>query len=223
PAADPAPAGRGGAWPRRLGHAALLGTLAFALGVLALHALRPELPWRLAPLSFYLAGPYGAWLKAAYCALALALAALGLGCYAVSTPQRRSAAPAVLFVAGAAALVTTALAHTYLPGQPPTIEQFVHSVSAQAAFLCTTVAMLLQAWRFRADPVWRGRFVPAFVLAALCFVAMWVHALWRELPRGLGQKAVVAAIWLWLALAALWLRRAGRQRDAAAAPEREPR
>ena len=96
-----------------------------------------------------------------------------------------------------------------LPQRPPTFEGLIHGLAAQTAFLCVTTAMLLQAWRMRRDPAWRGHFALAFGLAVVCFVAMWVHALWREAPRGLTQKAVIVLNLAWLGWAAVWLRRSG--------------
>ena len=102
---------------------------------------------------------------------------------------------------------STALAHSNLPGRAPTLEGFVHGIAAQAAFLCISVAMLLQSWWLRANPRWRSRFAPAFALALACFAGIWVDALWHGMPRGLEQRLVIALILAWLLLAANWLRR----------------
>lgn len=191
-----------------------MGTLAFvcvllftAVGAL-LQGLRMDLDWVRAPLSFYLVGPYGLWLQAAYVALAVALATLGAGFYGAATPTWRSVVSLLLFVIGALALAVTALAETDKGGGAElTTAAMVHAISAPLAFLGTTLGMLVQSWSFRADPRWRRHFALAFGLAVFCFAALWIHALWRELPRGLSQKAVIVGILLWLGLAATWLRR----------------
>lgn len=192
---------------RHCGRVALAGILAFALAAVATQGLRPELDWLDAPLSFYLIGPWGPLLQAAYVAMAVALATLGGGYYRALPPGARSAAPWLLFVAAGVALAVTALAHSNLPGRAPTLEGFVHGIAAQTSFLCVTVAMLLQSWRLRLDACWRARFRGAFTLAVACFAAMWVDALWHGMPRGLEQKLVIALIVLWLLRAAWWLRR----------------
>lgn len=191
-----------------------MGTLAFvcvllftAIGGL-LQGLRIDLDWVRAPLSFYLVGPYGWWLQGAYMALAVALAMLGAGFYNAAPPARRSTASLLLFTIGGLALAVTALAETDKGGGGDlTTAAVVHAISAPLAFLGTTLGMLVQSWRFRDDPLWRQHFAVAFGLAVFCFVALWIHALWRELPRGLSQKVVIAGILLWLGLAAMWLRR----------------
>jgi hypothetical protein len=67
--------------------------------------------------------------------------------------------------------------------------------------------MLLQSWRLRYDPRWRAHFRSAFVLAAVTFVALWTYALVKPIPRGLGEKIVIALILLWLGRAGWWLAR----------------
>jgi len=66
---------------------------------------------------------------------------------------------------------------------------------------------MLQAWRLRHDPRERRHANLLLAWAVLCFVAIWVLAFWREAPRGLAQKAVIALIVGWLAAACGVLRR----------------
>lgn len=193
--------------PRRFGTAALAGVLLFALVGAAAQFVRSDLDWLRTPLSFYLLDPHGAWVQGAYFALAVALVALGGGWYAALRREARSAAPLLLFVCAGLALAVTAVAETGRPGQPMSLEALVHGLAAQAAFLCLTVAMLLQAWRLRGDPRWRPRFAIAFVLAAAAFAGIWVLALWRDAPRGLLQKAEITLVVVWLGMTAQWLRK----------------
>lgn len=179
--------------------------LVFSLTAMAVECLRADLHWQDAPLSLYLLGPWGHWLQAAYVVLALALIVLGAGYYLGRRGQRRSAAPWFLFSCAGVGLCVTALAHSNLAGSPPTLQGFVHGVAAQAAFLCVTVAMLLQSYWLRMDPHWHFRACWLLGLAGLCFVAIWVDALWRGMPRGLEQRLVIVLILTWLTLAAGWL------------------
>ncbi len=191
---------------------ALIGLAAFCTAAVAVQFLRPDLDWLQAPMSFYLLGPYGYWLQAAYFALAYALAGLAFGYHRALAPQARSAAPAVMFALAAIGLCVTAVADSNLPRREPTLQGWVHGTSAQAAFLFVTTAMLLQSWRLRGDARWRSRFAPAFLWAAVCFAAVWILSFWRDAPRGLSQKAVIALIVGWLALSASWLRRGAGSR-----------
>jgi hypothetical protein len=213
-------ADRSRAHSRRLGSLAMVAIGLFALVCTTSQVVRDDLDWTLAPLSFYLVGAYGAWVKAAYFALGTGLLLLGLGYYQALGAAARSGAPLLLFSAAGIALGVTALVDSHTSADTTPMAAWVHGLAASTAFLSVTVAMLLQAVRLRRDAAWRHRFALAFSLAVACFVAMWVHALWREAPRGLTQKIVIALIVAWLWMAATWLRqdRGGRVMPARAGP-----
>ncbi len=195
----------------RLGVAVLLAVAVFAALGASLQFVRDDLDWVRAPMSAYLRGPHGAWLVAAYQALAVGLVLLGIAWYRALVPLARSGAPVVLFALGGIGLSITALTETDSSNVAPALAMYVHGIAAQTAFLGTTTAMLLQSWRLRFDPRWQRDFAWAFSLASVSFVALWTHALWRSAPRGLSQKVVIALIVAWLALAA-WRLVASRQR-----------
>lgn len=192
---------------RALGVVALIGVTVFAVVCGAAQFLRTDYDWLGVPLSFYVLGPWGGVVEASYFALAPGLVALGIGWYRALERDARSAAPLLLFVIAAIALVVTAMEFTDIPGQPPTLHGYVHVVAAGTTFLCVTVAMLLQSWRLRGDPHWRARFRSAFTLAAITFAMLWIYTLLKGVPRGLGEKIVIALILLWLWRAAWWLLR----------------
>jgi hypothetical protein len=191
---------------QRLGTMAFAGVLVFIAVATIVQWQRQDLSWFDAPLSFYLIGQWGHALQAAYFVLATSLVLLGWGYYRVLPRSARSSAPWLLFSWAGLSLCVTALAHSNLPGRAPTFEGWLHGTAAQAAFLCVTVATLLQSWRLRAAPRWRQRFMPAFVLALVGFAGIWVDALWHGMPRGLEQRIVIGLILAWLLLAAYWLR-----------------
>lgn len=199
------------AFPRIAARVAMAGIAAFVLTAVALHALRPDLDAVDSQMSLYLVGPWGPWLQAAYAALAVSMACLALGVHRASSPHARSMAPVLMFVLGGASLATTAYAWMDLPGTQATLGGLVHGISAQGAFLFATTALVLQALRFRRDPAWRTHARWLLPWAVACFAAVWVLALWRELPRGLAQKAVIAMIVGWLATVAALLPRHARQ------------
>ncbi len=187
------------------GAIALIGVAIFATVCGAAQFLRTDYNPLGVPLSFYALGPYGHAVVASYFALAAGLVALGAGWYRALARGARSAAPLLLFVIGAVALGITAVEFTDVPNRLPTFHGFVHVIAAGTTFLCVTVAMLLQSWRLRLDARWRTHFRSALALAALTFVALWIYALVKPVPRGLGQKVVIALILLWLGRASWWL------------------
>lgn len=193
----------------RLATAAFCLVVAFAVAAVAVQVMRAEYDWWLAPLSFYLAGPNSAWLRAAYGGLALGAALLGLGLWRTLLPAARFVLAPVLLVAGGLALAVTAVFPGSSPGHPvDDFGAFVHGLSAMASFLLVGVAMLLQSAALHRDPHWRPLAGVLLLLAALAFAGLWWHALDRALPRGGSQKAVIALYLLWLGTVAWRLRSA---------------
>jgi hypothetical protein len=87
----------------------------FATICLLAQWLRPDLDWRHAPLSNYLKGHYGGWVRGAYYVLSMALVLLGVGLYAALRPHARRLAPLLLLVVAGVALVVHRDSETDLP------------------------------------------------------------------------------------------------------------
>lgn len=185
---------------------AITGIACFVAAAVALHLLRPDLDPVHSQMSLYLIGAWGPLLQAAYVALSVAMIGLCVGLYDALQPAARSTAPLLMFVLAGLSLSITAYAWMDLPGIDASLEGLVHGISAQGAFLFATSGIVLQALRFRHDPHWRRRARWLLPGAMACFAAVWVLALWRDAPRGLAQKAVIALIvgWLSATTAALW-------------------
>ncbi len=197
---------------RWLGRLSLPGVLFFFTVSAALQWLRPDYSFMDTPLSFYLLGPYNGWLHGAFYALAAAIVLLAIGCYAGSAPRARTAATLVLFILGAAGVVVTALSPTDTHGHLTTYG-IIHILAAALAFTATSVAMLIQSWRFRYDPAWRPRLRAARELAVFEFIVLWVYALAPIPARGFMEKLTIMLILLWLGLVSWRLQRRGGDAD----------
>ncbi|MFC3814647.1 DUF998 domain-containing protein [Lysobacter sp. GCM10012299] len=184
----------------------LVAVLVFLSTCIVLQWLRTDLDWRQDPLSAYLKGPYGGWLRMAYYALSMALMLLGAGLYRVLQPRARSAVPAFLLALAGIALTFTAMSETDLPLLDHGQENLLHRIAALTTFLSVTLAMMVQSWRFHYDDIWRAHVALALPLAVASFIALWIYAYWHGLPEGLRQKTVITMILLWLGIAAWWLR-----------------
>lgn len=183
--------------PRVAGGALFGAVLVFAAVCGAAQAWRADLDPLRMPLSAYLAGVGGAWVRGAYYLLAIALAWFGASGGMAASRQRRSALAAVLFVVAGIALAAVAL--SYSVPRTPWLE-FVHGLSANTAFLCVGVGMLLQSLHWRRETA--DRFTHGLLaLAAIGFAALWLPMLWHGLPRGATQKGTIGLILLWNALA----------------------
>lgn len=182
---------------------ALLALCAFVLTALWTQWARDDLDWVQATLSLYLHGPWGLALRTAYCVLAVAIILLAWSLHVGLQSPRRSIAAPLLFGLAGLGLMGVAVGDSWLPETAPLLAPLVHGLAANSAFLCVSVAMLLQSWYLRADPRWTRWAALAWWWAWLCFVLLWLHVLWRGPPRGAGQKLVIAAVVLWLAAIAL--------------------
>ena len=197
--------------PALSGLLALAGVLHFLVAAAAVNVLRVEYVASDAPLSLYLSGDWGLWLRAAYYGLAVGVAALGSGLWRTLVPPARRVLVPVLLACGGVALVVTATWPGPAPGHPATpLGELIHGLSATTSFLLVGTAMLLQSCVLHRDPHWRPLAALLLVLAVLAFGGLWLHALWRELPRGTSQKTVIALYLAWLGLAGWRLGRMGR-------------
>jgi hypothetical membrane protein len=192
---------------RACGVVTLAGVAVIAIISLIAQFLRTDLNWLTVQLSFYAKGPYGAWVEAGFFAPVPGLVALGIGWYRALDRHAHNVAPLVLFVVAAIALCFTAAYFTDPKEPPTTLHGQVHEWAAFATFVCATTAMLVQSWRLRLDPRWCKHFLSAFALAAITAIYFWIYALAKPIPRGLGEKAVIALVLLWLWRAAWWLAR----------------
>lgn len=189
----------------------LAGVVHFGAAAAAVQLLRGDYAPAQAPLSLYLSGDYGRWLQLAYYGLAAAVATLGVALQRSLDPAARYALVPVLLGCGAVALAVTATWPGPAPGHPVTpLGELLHGCAAIASFLWVGTAMLLQSCVLHRDRQWRAVAVPALVLAVLAFAGLWLHALWRDLPRGTSQKAVIALYLAWLGLAGRQLLRGAR-------------
>jgi hypothetical protein len=194
--------------PAALGALALPALMFFLGTSLALQYLRTDYGWAAAPLSFYLIGPHSGWLIGGFYALAFATLCVAIGLHTNQGPIPLKRVALALFVVDAIATCVVTLADTDLPGGPShTAHGMVHYAAAATAFLSVTLAMLVQSWCFRQDPYWRRHFRKALGLAVLTFAMLCAYVLWRGLPRGASEKAVILLIVLWLLSASGWLMR----------------
>ncbi len=182
----------------------------FLVTACVLQWMRSDLDPIAMPLSAYLIGAGGAWLRGAYYLMAAALAAVAWASYRVTDVRERSRLASALFVAAALTLPPVAITATYAYSAHENLARLIHSMAAQTTFLCLVMGMLLLSSRWRRDPrLGRGNPV-GIVLAWLAFVQMWLLALWPGAPPGLTQKVLIALILLWLGWATHQLQRVTR-------------
>jgi hypothetical protein len=197
---------------QRLSIALLCAAVAvFVLTAGTLQFTRIDLDPIAMPLSTYLRGPGGAWLRDAYYLMAASLGVFAFAGYGAMPRATRSALASALFMTPALLLPVVAYTVLFENTARENLARLLHGLAAQATFLCLVMGMLLWSSRWqRLERTRRQR--TGVVLAWLAFVQMWILALWKDLPPGLTQKLLIALILLWLGWAAWQLRR-GPGRD----------
>lgn len=191
---------------QQLSIALLVAAVAFfVLTAGTLQFTRTDLDPIAMPLSAYLRGPGGFWLRDAYYLMAASLAVFAFAGYRATTPALRSALASALFIIAALALPIVAYTVLFENTPQENLARLVHGLAAQTTFLCLVMGMLLWSSRWQRLESTRARRA-GVVLAWLAFVQMWVLALWKSLPPGLTQKLLIVLILLWLGWVAgqLW-------------------
>lgn len=188
-----------------LGIIAVAGVAIFAGICLASQFIRTDRDWITTPISVYVFGHFGTWVKAGFVAPAPALIATGVGWYRALDDDSRSVGPLLLFVLSALALCCTAVFVTDITVHPHSLHGTIHQWSAFATFVLATLAMFWQSWCLCCDPRWRVHFIEGITLAALAFAIFWTYALLKSIPRGVGEKVVITSILLWLWRSGWWL------------------
>ncbi|WP_430390434.1 DUF998 domain-containing protein [Dyella sp. 20L07] len=183
----------------------------FAITALVLQVTRTDLNPISMPLSAYLRGEGGAWLRCAYYLMACALAALAWASYRATRPDLRSGLVSVLFFVAALALPVVAATELYMHGPQGDLARVIHGRAAETTFLCLTVGMILLSSRWLRDPLLRSDAYVGLAVACMAFVQLMMLAFWRVMPEGITQKLLIALILLWLAWASQRLNATSRR------------
>jgi hypothetical protein len=195
-----------------LGRGALLGIATFALAVVALHLLQPELDPRDEAVSYYVHGRFG-WV------LTVGLLALGAASLALVVALARIArgARAGLWLLGVWA-VGAMLGGVFEADprgrwdQPPSIAGMIHGSAALFAFVALPTAALALRRPLRSQAEWRGSasLLTALGIGAAVSLVLFAGSLAPVFVRpgpplllGLTERVLLASYSAWLAVVAL--------------------
>lgn len=155
-----------------------------------------------APLSIYLTGPGGVYVRAVYDAMALALLLFAFASYRATAEAQRSVLASLLFALAGLALPVVAATPLYAGTPHENLAHLLHGLTAQGTFLTLSFGMLLLSYRWRHDPRLGAHLHTGVILAWLATVFLWLQFFARHLPHGLMQKLLIVLMLLWLAWAA---------------------
>ena len=199
---------------RPAAHLMTLAVIAFAAVCGAAQFWRTDLDPIAVPLSIYLTGPGGVYVRATYYLMGLALILFAVGSYRATAGTLRSGLALVLFAVPGLLLPIVAATELFKGTPYESLAALIHGLAAQSTFLTLSFGMLLLSSRWRLDLRLRASRYLGVLLAWLATAVLWLQAFMHTLPHGLMQKVLIALILLWLAWAARQLLRAARSRYA---------
>lgn len=207
---------------RALAACALAADVLFALVCGGAQLWRGDLDPFVMPLSAYLTGPGGDYVRLVYYAMAAGLLCLAIAGFLATPARHRSLLAAVLFGMAAIALPPVAITALFAHGERQHLARLLHNMAAQITFLCLCFGMPLLSMRWRREPrVSRSDLGTGLAWAA--FVWLWVYVTYHGLPSGSMQKVLIMLIIAWLGWAAWQLLRAGKARSRYPAVSKSPR
>ncbi|GLQ98682.1 DUF998 domain-containing protein [Dyella mobilis] len=196
---------------RQLCHLMTIAVIAFIGVCTAAQFWRNDLNWMAIPLSTYLFGPGGAYVRGVYYLMAAALFGFAWASFAATAPTQRTVLGSALFAAAGTALPVVALTELFHGTRYEELARMTHKICAPATFLWLSFGMLLLCDRWRRDARLKHGNQPGLLLAWVATLVLWFQVLVKGLPNGLMEKLAIVLILLWLGWAARHLRVAGRR------------
>ncbi|MBE1160947.1 DUF998 domain-containing protein [Dyella acidiphila] len=183
---------------RAASHLMSLAVIAFVAVCGAAQYWRSDLDWIAIPLSSYLYGPGGAYVRAVYYLMGLALLGFARASYLATARAQRTVLGSALF-AGAGVILPVVAITELFRGTPYEEQAHVtHMLTAPATFLWLSFGMLLLSSRWRRDARMKKGSLPGLVLAWVATFVLWLQVLVHGLPNGLMEKLAIGLILLWL-------------------------
>ncbi|MEO8288470.1 MAG: DUF998 domain-containing protein [Chloroflexota bacterium] len=184
------------------------GVICFAVLVIVLHFLRPELSPLSEPTSAYAVGSYSFLMTAAFFSMSVACFALVIALY-----QRRAhsakARMGLVFLGLWAAGVLVAMVFPMDPnGAPSTISGTIHQTAGPLTFLCLSVGMILVSWAWqdgRSGSSSRAAITLSLVMLA-AFVATFVSFITDLGTAGIAQRIALATAVTWILVSSMSFR-----------------
>jgi hypothetical protein len=194
-------------------HAAYLMALAvivFSGVCVAAQFWRTDLNFIRTPLSTYLRGPGGVYVRSVYYVMAIALLAFAWAIYQATARARRSLLASMLFAGAGLILPIVAASELFSDTPYRALAKIVHRSTTLATFLWLSFGMVLLSSRWLRDQRMKEGSRFGLMLAWLATFVLWFQVLVSVFPNGLMEKLAITLILIWLGWAARHLLRAAQ-------------
>jgi hypothetical protein len=162
------------------------------------------------PLSIYLTGPGGAYVRLTYYLMSAALVYFSVGAYRATRSTLRSGLALILLALPGLLLPVVAVTELFRGTSYESAGRLMHGLAAQSTFLMLSFGMPLLSSRWRRDPHLSTSRYLGILLAWLAMAVYGVQLTIHTLPRGLIEKLLIVLMLAWLGWAARQLLRAAR-------------
>jgi bacteriorhodopsin len=193
----------------RVATIALVGVAYFAVIIVVLHFLRPDLNPIRRPTSEYAVGPYGFLMTSAFFSMSLGSFALVIGLYRGVSQRARSGIGLGLLGIWAVGVLIAMSFPIDPEGATQTISGTIHRINGPLAFLSLTAGTILVSRRFKQDGLWRPIHRTAVILSLVmlaAFIANFLNIATASGFAGLCQRIFLVAFVTWFLLTAARLR-----------------
>jgi Protein of unknown function (DUF998) len=194
-------------------HAAYLMALAvvvFTAVCTAAQFWRTDLNFVRTPLSTYLRGPGGVYVRSVYYVMAAALLAFAWAIYQATSRIRRSMFASLLFAGAGLILPIVAASELFSDTPYHALAKIIHRSTTLATFLWLSIGMVLLSTRWLRDQRMKEGSPFGLMLAWLATFVLWFQVLISIFPNGLMEKLAIVLILIWLGWASRHLLRAAQ-------------
>jgi hypothetical protein len=193
---------------RRAAYLMAIAVLVFTGVCAAAQFWRTDLNFIRTPLSTYLRGPGGVYVRSVYYLMAAALLAFAWAVHEATLQTRRSLLASLLFAGAGLILPIVAASELFSDTPYHALAKIIHRSTTLATFLWLSFGMVLLSSRWLRDQRMKEGSRFGLVLAWLTTFVLWFQVLVSIFPNGLMEKLAIALILIWLGWASRHLLRA---------------
>jgi hypothetical protein len=193
---------------RRAAYLMAIAVLVFTGVCAAAQFWRTDLNFIRTPLSTYLRGPGGVYVRSVYYLMAAALLAFAWAVHEATLQTRRSLLASLLFAGAGLILPIVAASELFSDTPYHALAKIIHRSTTLATFLWLSFGMVLLSSRWLRDQRMKEGSRFGLVLAWLATFVLWFQVLVSIFPNGLMEKLAIALILIWLGWASRHLLRA---------------